>query len=455
MDSYSEAQGYSDATEEVAPEKDVSDAIGTDERRMHVRAYNYWASLLDGRDFPSLEDLQADKIEEFGPHSVILDFSGKLNNPATPYVGKAIKEEIGVEEISKVSDVPGRSLLSRLTDHHFQIIATRAPVGFEAEFTNQRGHDICYRGILMPFSSDGKEIDFVYGVINWKDKGPTVASDTPITAVLPEFEAEREDEQELLDMLRAEEERNAANQEKRQKAMAIQRDPEEEIAAEEPVPSIAEMAGMGAAPTAAEEPEVATPDEEDGLADWLCAARESAEVCKAADGRSRAALYKALSLAYDFSVAAERRPEDYEEILGDAGVTAQARAPMTPIVKLVFGVDYDKARLTEFAAALSYAHREKVEFGMFAPYVEAMDGGLKGMVAEERKARRGAKPKVDKAAIAREKLRQAEAITLGDIQTNDEFALVVTRRNADGSHEVVARVIDEKLLDRALIKAAR
>ena len=22
--------------------------IGTDERRMHVRAYNYWASLLDG-----------------------------------------------------------------------------------------------------------------------------------------------------------------------------------------------------------------------------------------------------------------------------------------------------------------------------------------------------------------------------------------------------------------------
>lgn len=128
---------------------------------------------------------------------------------------------------------------------------------------------------------------------------------------------------------------------------------------------------------------------------------------------------------------------------------------MTPVVKLVFGVDYDKARLTEFAAALSYAHREQVEFGMFAPYVEAMDGGLKGMVAEERKARRGAQPKVDKAALARDKLRGADAMTLGDIQTNDEFALVITRRDADGSHEVVARVIDEKLLDRALIKAAR
>ena len=52
-----------------------------------------------------------------------------------------------------------------------QIIANRAPVGFEAEFVNQRSRSICYRGILMPFSSDGDTIDFIYGVINWKDLG--------------------------------------------------------------------------------------------------------------------------------------------------------------------------------------------------------------------------------------------------------------------------------------------
>ena len=32
-------------------------AIGSDERRMQVRAYNHWASLLDDRNFPSVEDL--------------------------------------------------------------------------------------------------------------------------------------------------------------------------------------------------------------------------------------------------------------------------------------------------------------------------------------------------------------------------------------------------------------
>ena len=88
--------------------------------------------------------------------------------------------------------MPSRSLLSRLTDHYMQIIANRAPVGFEAEFVNQRGETICYRGILMPFSSDGDTIDFIYGVINWKrvDEQPPAASAAmpPISRLEPSAE---------------------------------------------------------------------------------------------------------------------------------------------------------------------------------------------------------------------------------------------------------------------------
>ena len=40
---------------------------------MHVRAYNYWCSLLEGRDYPSIEDLDPGSIEDFGPHSVLLE----------------------------------------------------------------------------------------------------------------------------------------------------------------------------------------------------------------------------------------------------------------------------------------------------------------------------------------------------------------------------------------------
>jgi hypothetical protein len=195
-------------------------------------------------------------------------------------------------------------------------------------------------------------------------------------------------------------------------------------------------------------------DEDAGLADRLWAARESAEVCKQADGRSRVALYRALAMAYDFAVASKRVPDEFAEILEDAGVKAQARAPMTPVVKLVFGIDYDKTRLTEFAAALSHAERCAVDFGGFQQFLEHAEGGLKGLVAAERKARRPDRPAEDKVELGRSRLRTAQALALADLPTNQEFALVVTRRNADGVHEVVALVSDEAMLERAIRRAA-
>ncbi len=426
MDSFSEhPEAFDGPVEPFGPPVDPpSLTIGTDERRMHVRAYNYWVSLLDGRDFPSIEDLDPANISDFAPNSVLLDFTAGRDNPATPYIGTAIRTECDLgDDIRNIEQVPSRSLLSRLTDHYLQIIANRAPIGFEAEFVNQRGHAICYRGILMPFSSDGDTIDFIYGVINWKDIGDAVAESQVIAPALAPVEPEPEPE------------------------AAVKAIHEPETA------HIAWEDGPLADAILDERAEIEL-DEDAGLADRLWAARESAEVCKQADGRSRAALYRALAMAYDFAVAAKRVPDDYAEILDDAGVKAQARAPMTPIVKLIFGIDYDKTRLTEFAAALSHAERCQVDFGGFQQFLDDAEGGLKGLVAAERKARRPDRPTEDKAELGRTRLRHAQALALADLPTNQEFALVVTRRNAHGVHEVVALVSDEAMLDRALRRAA-
>src|SRR3954463_9771867 len=192
MDNFREHPSDFDLPEsqEITASQDVTAAIGTDERRLHVRAYNYWVSLLEGRDFPSIDDLEPGDLEDFSSHSVLLDFTCGGDNPAIPYIGATIRDECGLEDnMRTISDVPSRSLLSRLTDHYMQIIANRAPVGFEAEFENQRGATICYRGILMPFSSDGDTIDFIYGVINWKHVEGGVA-EQPLAANLPIVEAE-------------------------------------------------------------------------------------------------------------------------------------------------------------------------------------------------------------------------------------------------------------------------
>ena len=446
VDSYSDRPSDYDLSVAAEPQADVSIEIGADERRMHVRAYNHWCSLLEGRDFPSIEDLNPENIEDFGPHSVLLDFTEGRDNPATPYIGTAIREECGIGDgIRAIADVPARSLLSRLTDHYMQIIANRAPVGFEAEFVNQRGYSICYRGIMMPFSSDGDTIDFIYGVINWKDLGEANAPAQVIRPALPPLDPESGDaeDEDMLELTNV---------------VGIEIEGVAEVREDSGVatPHLSWEDGPLAETDSAEdeqEPEIEL-EADAGLADRLWAARESAEVCKQADGRSRAALYRALAMAYDFAVATRRVPDEYSDILEDAGVKAQARAPMTPIVKLVFGIDYDKTRLTEFAAALSYAERENVDFGGFQTFVEQAEGGLKGLVAAERKARRPDKVE-DRLEAGKAALRVAQPLSLAQLQTNQEFALVLTRRNADGVHEAVELVVDAAMLDRALRRAAR
>jgi hypothetical protein len=459
MDSFREHPNDFEASSspEVSTASDVAAAIGTDERRMHVRAYNHWVSLLDGRDFPSIEDLDPANVEDFAAHSVLLDFTCGRDNPAIPYIGAGIREECGLTDDTRtISDVPSRSLLSRLTDHYLQIIANRTPIGFEAEFANQREETICYRGILMPFSSDGDTIDFIYGVINWKHVGDLQSAEQSYAApVIQQAEPEQDDEaafhltdeipMELTDEVSLE--------------LTDSREPESAAEEIDAVPAPAESTPPHFswedgplhedAADAEALPEIAL-DAEAGLADRLWAARETAEAVKAGEGRTRTALYKALSLAYDFAMAARQSPEDYAELLEDSGVKVQARAPMTAVVKLVFGIDYDKARLTEFAAALSYALRQDLALGAFQDFIEKQPGGLKALVALERQARRP-EPKPDtKGEAARARLRTAPSISLAEVPAEEEFAVIVTRRGADGRHEPVAIVEDEALVERAI-----
>jgi hypothetical protein len=462
MDSYRDHPIDFDLPSEGTPEpNDVTAAIGTDERRMHVRAYNYWVSLLEGRDFPSIEDLEPADVSDFAAHSVLLDFTCGRDNPAIPYVGALIRDECGLDDdMRTISDVPSRSLLSRLTDHYMQIIANRAPVGFEAEFENQRNATICYRGILMPFSSDGDTIDFIYGVINWKLGGAADATASVPAVEMPvvEFAEPAQGEPEAAVELQP----VAEDEEPLELTEVV--DPTPEFVAELEAGAASDKQAEAAAPVHfsweddplqdEDEIPVLELDETAGLADRLWAARETAESVKAGEGRTRAALYKALSLAYDFAIAAQQNPEEYTELLEESGVKAQARAPMTPIVKLVFGIDYDKARLTEFAAALSYAQRQEIALGAFQDFIEKQSGGLKALVAAERQARRP-EPKPDtKGEVARARLRSAPSISLADVPAAEEFAVVVTRRGTDGSHEAVAIVDDEALVERVIRRIA-
>ena len=590
--------------------------VGQDERRMQVRAYNFWASLLDNRSYPSIEDLDPQNLPDFGPNSVLLDFSTGVDNPAIPFLGHKLAEECGAESshISSLDDVPSRSLLSRITDHYMQILANQAPIGFEAEFVNQDDQTVLYRGILLPFSSDDDTIDFIYGVINWKELadqetgdalklevdqslerslaesedaddfsafeeekfppapefdrgqvagwadgpetddeasaviesedqaddriltprfatiGAPVPADEDIISDLPEprfglrrtvemikppvidpdddtpldlgsFIETDSDEPDDLSIYApnygdTEESElvehasygsltggfSAGDEEDEESEEAYDgADEEGDDAGEAPIPHAYEPE-----PDAVSEPdfvlaseqaeaivldEDAVSDEEAafepdlgerddmGLADWLASARELAQRAMGSEERTRHALYGAIGRAYDFSLAAEENPADFEEIVAEAGLTVQDRAPMTPVVKLVFGADYDKTRITEYATALSHGHRLGLPRGALSRFLSEAKGGLKAVVREERKLRRAERGETVedtdgvRDAIA-EQLRELEPIAFEDIaEEGAEFAMVMIRRDADGRVVILGEVPEDvPLLERGARK---
>ncbi|WP_338446853.1 hypothetical protein V5F89_03405 [Pelagerythrobacter marensis] len=480
---YGEADRDHDYSDEEGGSELPPAGIGTDERRMQVRAYNHWASLLDERTFPSIEDLHPENLPDFGPYSVLLDFTSGVDNPAVPYLGAELATECGANGgIESLADVPARSLLSRITDHYMQILANQAPIGFEAEFVNQRGATILYRGILLPFSSDDDTIDFIYGVINWKELADQLTTDElmleidqaldedapaekprepdPVTdwadgpsgAAGPgEWDAGGEDTPpapipegpwRMAEMI--------ARQSAPRKAYAIPLEPDDALPVEE-----SEALAIGSDLPAADP---APADE--GLAAALAAARECAEAARNSEDRTRGALYAAVSRAYDFSLAASEAPEEFARLVGENGLKVQQRAPMTPVVKLVFGVDYDKTRLTEYAAVLSHARRLGLEAGALADFLAQAEGGLKGVVKAERQLRREEAGRQSQAGKPREKLmRKLRAIEPRGFEAiaprGEEFGLVVIRRMDSGEVAVLGEISgDEALVERAARRLA-
>jgi hypothetical protein len=599
--SLAESDSYDHVGDDDADRRVPPDTIGQDERRMQVRAYNHWASLLEDRNLPSIEDLEPENLPDFGPYSVLLDFSSGIEDPGINFLGEklAIECDVGDDELTTLADVPSRSLLSRITDQYMQIIANQAPIGFEAEFVNQRGVTIAYRGILLPYSSDDDTIDFIYGVINWKELAEAHAADELLLEIdqalqpklAPGFEADapltdwadgpgavpandRADEDEVEDYapgafaahyegipdeddalpvpsfgLGEEDGDDGAEDEDEDEQpsrgpqfgsllkMPIQLSPkpretidmsfDDDFAGQEPVasgyplpqayepeayvpetevyepeaavyepeavvfePEAVEPEADGAeayVPEALELGQFEEPAEADPapalpqayepeeeivtvtaielaeidpsemeLGDWLASAREMAVAARGSEERTREALYEAIGLAYDFSLAAAEQPAEFDEILTDSGLTVQDRAPMTPVVKLVFGPDYDKTRLTEYAAALTHAHRLELPRGTLGEYLGKADGGLKGVVQAERRLRKEEAGKAvepadaPRHALAR-KLRAMPAQAFESLDpAGSEFALVMIRRTDEGEVIMLGEVPDDvALVERA------
>ena len=128
---------------------------------------------------------------------------------------------------------------------------------------------------------------------------------------------------------------------------------------------------------------------------------------------------------------------------------------MTPIVKLVFGANYDKTRLAEYACVLGHAKDEGVARGELAAYLDRYPGGLKGLVKDARARRKPEGEVADKADDALDALRRAHpAVILEHDAGEAEFVVLIARTMPGGHIGIVAKAADDGSLVAKLAKKA-
>lgn len=163
--------------------------LAGDDRRMQVRAYNHWLAAIVGEELPAIEDLHPESLGDLGAHGVVFDLTMGIDRPVIVHLGEKLAAECGGEaEPFTLGEVAKGTLLSQVTEHCLDVVSTRAPVGFDADFVDSHGASVLYRSILLPYSSDGQIVDFVFGAINWKrvDSAPSRTApnlDTPAPAI--------------------------------------------------------------------------------------------------------------------------------------------------------------------------------------------------------------------------------------------------------------------------------
>ncbi|MBL4837515.1 MAG: hypothetical protein JKY34_08035 [Kordiimonadaceae bacterium] len=335
-----------------------------EERRLHLKAFDYWYGLKGENAYPLFTELRADDLAPFKGNSLLLEFN--KNGAVVRFIGERVSllVDAPIRVGSFLKDFPesafARALLQQFDDE------TGRSRAAEFEFVEEY---IDCRGIMLPFSNDGISPHFVMVISNF-----------------------RQHENKVVDLAH-------------------------------------------------------------DLDDLVSAGKRAAKGVSRIDNGSRKSLYGALASALAIYEGATGSEEAYSALLAGEGLKAQKRAPFTPALKIVFGAKYDKTRLTEYAATLSFAVRRSIKSQDLAVFIENTPGGIKGCVQQERALKRQnvGTPEYSRHQKAVSALLAAAPVALETINTDEDFCLVLARRHEGGGVEILGKAdVGQTAFDAAI-----
>jgi hypothetical protein len=369
--------------------------IGEQERSRHSAVYDYWLGIRGDREFPTIRDLDPLQISDAGPCSILLELIGGGEDAEIRHIGDTLKPDVAVE---RIVDAPRSSLLSCIAGKLAIVAISRDALAFEDEYKTDAGAARC-RVTLLPFSSTGPWVDYVYGFVTSEiveaevEESPEPVADEaeePLELVASEVEEAPEPVAETVP-------------EPVEPVAETVPEPEPTAPAEvseNPSKAFDPLAGVDGffgnvvnlelestatdaedntvpelEPVAEQQPQPDTHPSENPMQTRLTEVRAKADEARLAKLQSEAALHEGLSAAYDFALDAEDKAEEYLKLVEAKGVKIQLRSPMAPVVRLAFDGLTDEATIAELEKVMAWALKMNLPRGSLAERIQS-EGGM-------------------------------------------------------------------------------
>ncbi len=382
---------------------------GFDTENFQESARKLWLTLARREQIPALEACVSNVLPIYRVHGVLIEIGDGAYLSRISHLGLAVARMHGVDRaIETMADAPLDSIMARLPAFFATLRQSARPVSFNDLAAVGSAGGTTFDGILLPFADGSGRLTHAYAIISERERPMTNEEGVlELTADLVAEGKRLQAHNDVLDLSLDQVEREAKR-----------------VVAETTATTIDRSVSLSAV---------------------LVRAREFARLAHVAEGRSRDALYEALGHAYDFALESEKNAAEFARLLEETGLTRQDRAPMTPIVKLVFGKDCDPTRVTEYAAVLSYAQASGIAADELPTCLRQTAGGIKGIVTEMRRLRRHHSGRPESRRPIRtttaRKLRALASRPISSIELSDqEYGAVLVRREADGSTVVIGEL---------------
>lgn len=131
------------------------------ERRIVWKLLHYWEERKGDRNFPSLDDIDADVISELWPHCFVLDTLSQGPAPYFLYLGPKLARLAGVFLSGEQQWT--KTLLDKAVQNYRDTVTDEKPILSEEHLSIYDGSKIVYRSVLLPLSDDGETINFILG----------------------------------------------------------------------------------------------------------------------------------------------------------------------------------------------------------------------------------------------------------------------------------------------------